>query len=219
MPPVNDDPRVSRGMETQLAQRERRLDEGERSLGWKLGFGTSAAMEKLGLGAPLVGYLLESGRLAPGATVDLAGWANPRLEPELAAHIGADGAVTGLGPAIELIDLDPDADDPEAILAADIFQRHVLLGPATSGASATDLALRVLTGGEEVAATDDVTELTGDPADLVAHVAGTLAEAGLQLREGEVVICGSIVPAITVAPGDAVEVRLEPLGGLAVSFA
>jgi 2-keto-4-pentenoate hydratase len=53
----------------------------------------------------------------------------------------------------------------------------------------------------------------------VAHVAATLARSGLELRAGEVIICGSIVPAISVAPGDEVDVRLEPLGGLAVSFA
>jgi 2-keto-4-pentenoate hydratase len=77
----------------------------------------------------------------------------------------------------------------------------------------------VLVKGEEVAATGDVTELTGDPAGLVAHVAATLARSGLELRAGEVIICGSIVPAISVGAGDRVEVRLEPLGELAVAFA
>ena len=32
------------------------------------------------------------------------------------------------------------------------------------------------------------------------------------------VICGSIVPALDIAPGDTVEVRLPPLGSLIVSF-
>ena len=32
------------------------------------------------------------------------------------------------------------------------------------------------------------------------------------------VICGSIVPALDLTPGDEVEVRLEPLGRLTVSF-
>jgi hypothetical protein len=34
---------------------------------------------------------------------------------------------------------------------------------------------------------------------------------------GEVVICGSVVPALDVAPGDTVEVRLDPLGSLTVT--
>jgi 2-keto-4-pentenoate hydratase len=215
---VDVDTRISRGMESQLAQRARRLGDGESALGWKLGFGTAAAMEKLGIDAPLVGYLVESAWLESGATVDLSGWGNPKLEPELAAYVNSEGAIACLGPAIELADLDPDASDPEAILAADIYQRHVLLGPPAGGAGTGDVSLQVLVNGEEVAATGDVTELTGDPGGLVGHVAETLARSGVELRAGEVIICGSIVPAISVAAGDRVEVQLEPLGSLAVSF-
>ena len=57
---------------------------------------------------------------------------------------------------------------PRTILAADIFQRHVLLGPVTEGASVGDVALRLYVNGEEVAAADDVTEATGDLDGLVA---------------------------------------------------
>jgi hypothetical protein len=32
------------------------------------------------------------------------------------------------------------------------------------------------------------------------------------------VICGSIVPALDIAPGSTVEVRLPPLGSLVVNF-
>ena len=206
-------------MERQLAERAQRLGRDERALGWKLGFGTSEAMKKLGIDAPLVGHLLQSGRLESGARVEVSQWENPRLEPELAARVGADGEITALGAAIELIDLDPGASDPEAILAENIFQRHVLLGPVSEGASAEDVSLHVLVNGEEVAATEDVTEATGDLDGLVAHVAKTLEAAGASLERADIVICGSIVPALEIAPGDEVEVRLEPLGRLAVTFA
>jgi len=215
---MSGDERVTRGMRSQLAERRRRLARDDRGLGWKLGFGTAAAMEKLGLDAPLVGYLLESGRLESGAVVDISNWGNPRLEPEIVARVGEDGGIAAIGPAIELIDLDPGGGDPEAILAADIFQRHVLLGPVTEGASVADVALRLSVNGEEVAAADDVTQATGDLDRLVRHVAKTLADAGESLGRGDMVICGSIVTALEIAPGDEVEVRLEPLGGLAVSF-
>ena len=88
----------------------------------------------------------------------------------------------------------------------------------TEGASTGDVALRVAVNGEEVAASDDVTEATGDLAELVRHVAKTLKAAGESLERGDMVICGSIVPALDVAPGDEVEVSLEPLGSLTVSF-
>ena len=216
-------------MLAQLTERRRRIEDGEASLGWKLGMGVPAAMAKLGTDAPLVGYLLAPARVDDGATVPLDGWGNAKLEPEIAVHMGADlsagasreeaeAAIAGLGVAIELVDIDPDADDPEAILAADIFQRHVLLGPIVEGASATGVSARASKNGDEAVSAEDATEATGDPVDLVRHVAGVVGDAGETLRAGEVVICGSVVPALDVAPGDTVEVRLDPLGSLTVSF-
>ena len=77
-------------MLTQLTERRRRIEAGEASLGWKLGMGVPAAMAKLGTDAPLVGYLLERARVDDGATVSLDGWSNPKLEPEIAVHLGGD---------------------------------------------------------------------------------------------------------------------------------
>jgi 2-keto-4-pentenoate hydratase len=224
------DPRIERGMLAQLTERRRRIEDGQASLGWKLGMGVPAAMAKLGTDKPLVGYLLAPARVEDGGTVSLDGWGTAKLEPEIAVHMGADlaagasradaeAAIAGLGAAIELVDLDPSADDPEAILAADIFQRHVLLGPVTEGATAAGTSARALKNGDEAAATADATEATGDPVDLVLHVANVVGAAGEGLRAGEVVICGSVVPALDVAPGDTVEVQLDPLGSLTVSFA
>jgi 2-keto-4-pentenoate hydratase len=224
------DDRIERGMATQLAERRRRIDAGEAPLGWKLGMGVPAAMEKLGTSAPLVGFLNEPARVESGATVQLAGWSTPKLEPEIAVHMGAglgrdasredaEAAIAGLGVAIELVDLDAGESDPEKILAADIYQRHVLLGPVRAGASASGVTASILKGGAEAASADDATAATGDPVELVLHVARTLANAGESLRAGEVVICGSVVPALDVAAGDTVEVTLEPLGTLTVSFA
>jgi 2-keto-4-pentenoate hydratase len=135
-----------------------------------------------------------------------------------ASRADAEAAIAGLGVAIELVDLDPGVDDPEAILAADIFQRHVLLGPVVEGADAAGVSARALKNGDEAASTGDATEATGDPVALVLHVANTVGAAGETLRAGEVVICGSVVPALDVAPGDTVEVQLDPLGSLSVSF-
>jgi 2-keto-4-pentenoate hydratase len=220
------DERVARGMATQLSDRSRR---GERHLGWKVGFGTAQAMVKLGISAPLVGHLVASGQLVSGATVAIGDWDAPKLEPEVAVHLASDvdasggrdavvAALAGLGAAIELVDLDPDADDPEDILARNIFQRAVLLGPLQDVGDTHDLRLRVLVDGEEAVDTSDITAATGDVFDAVASVAETLAAAGERLRAGDVVIAGSIVPALELEPGQDVVVELEPLGRLEVSF-
>ena len=89
-------------MAAQLADARRTLDRDERPLGWKLGFGTGPAMQKLGIDAPLVGYLPTANRLESGAIVDISNWGNPKLEPEIVARAGENGEITALGAAIEL---------------------------------------------------------------------------------------------------------------------
>ena len=68
------------------------------------------------------------------------------LEPEIAVHLEADveegaswddvhAAIGGLSAAIELADVDFAPSDPETILAGNIYNRHVLLGPVDTGRS------------------------------------------------------------------------------------
>ena len=53
-----------------------------------------------------------------------------------------------------------------------------------------------------------------------AKPAGALARSppGTGLREGHIVITGSIVPPVPVRPGDRVRFDLEPVGGVEVRF-
>lgn len=223
------DPRVRRGMRAQLAERRRRLGAGERSLGWKVGFGSAEAMKRLRIPAALVGFLTDRARIGAPATVSLSGWAAPVLEPEVAVHLDADlpgggdvdaarRAIAALGPAFELADVDPPPREVEEILAGNIFQRNVLVGPADSGASARSLRARITGPGGAERAVDDPQALNGDLIDTVRHVADLLGEFGETLSAGEIVICGSIVPPIPVAPSDAVSYALDPVGGLTIRF-
>ena len=213
------DERITEGMKHQLGDLRRKLDRDERPLGYKLGFGTEAAMKNLGTDAPLVGHLVAANRLESGAVVDISNWGSPKLEPEIVARAGENGEITAIGAAIELVDLDTSVSDPQQILEVNIFQRHILLAPVSEGADPAEAKLTVLVDGEEVATADDVTAATGDLDGLVEHVAETLKAAGAELERGDLVICGSIVPALDIAPGDTVEVRLPPLGSLVVNFA
>src|SRR5499433_974035 len=113
---LRDDPRLVRGMTAQLALRRQRLAAGDRPLGWKVGFGAPAMLERFKISGPLIGFLTQNARIDPGGTVSLAGWAKPVAEPEVAVHIGRDlpggadhaaaaAAIAGISPAIELADL------------------------------------------------------------------------------------------------------------------
>jgi 2-keto-4-pentenoate hydratase len=179
-------------------------------IGWKVGFGSPAALERLGLERPLVAPLPASGRLPDGATVDVAGWTAPVLEAEIAVWVGR-----GYGVAIELADVDVPPDGVAAILAGGIYHRHVLLGPPVA-TTIDGVSARVLRDGEEVAATDDPTALTG-ALDFVLE--SVELHAGRPLRDGEVVIAGSVVPPVPVAPGQHWLAELLPLGTLQVRIA
>jgi 2-keto-4-pentenoate hydratase len=234
MTALHDDPRVRRGMERQLELRRRMLDDGARTLGWKLGLGTAAAMEQHGTSAPLVGFLTDRGFREGGSEIALGGWSKPMAEPEIAVHIAADvpavadresvaAAIGGLGVAVELVDLG--GGEVEEILAGDIFHRHVLLGPAVAayGGATPGVALDELRGeiglGDDVQAVDDPLALVGDPVAALAHLATHLAAFGETVRAGAVLITGSIVPALAVAPGDRLRYRVAPLGELSLTFA
>ena len=220
------DDRIARGMRSQLAVRDERLRGGERQIGWKVGFGAPAAAAALAIDRPLVGFLLDSGLLQDGQDVPVGSWTKPMLEPEIAAYIARDvepgaswddvrAAIGGLSSAIELADVDPPPEDVSAILAGNIFHRHVLLGPVDRERSTGDgIGGRVVIDGAEVAATDDPSALTGELVEVVRLTAELLDACGERLRAGEVVITGSATPPQPVAPGQRVTAELGPLGAL-----
>ncbi len=229
-----DDPRILAGMTRQLEARRKRLDAGETPLGWKVGFGAPAALARLGITKPLVGFMMQKSRVEPGATVELGGWTKPIAEPEIAIHFGRDltgdisadeakAAIAGLGPAIELVDLDGPADDPEIILEGNIFHRRVALGApsaACAGAKLHGLTGRVFRRGAEAAATSDLEANTGRLIDIVRNVAATLGAFGEKISAGEVLIAGSVVlPVVLEADETDFAFELEPVGRVGVRLA
>jgi 2-keto-4-pentenoate hydratase len=223
------DPRIEAGMRRQAELRREQTAGGATLIGWKAGLNAPGPQEKLGLTRPLVGFLTDRTLVRSQATVSLAGWENPTLEPEIAMRLGRDvpgggsrddvaAAVDALAPAIELVDLSGPTDDVEEMLATNIFHRAVVLGDwdeARAGARLDGVALDV--GGHDVAGADP-TAVLGDLVDVVRGVADTLADAGETLRAGEVVICGSVVAAFRVAPGERVRCSFSGLGDVEVAL-
>ena len=64
----------------------------------------------------------------------------PAVEVELAARVGDDGVIAGLGPALELVDLDISFDDIEPVLAGNVCHRHVVFGAEVPDADPMALA-------------------------------------------------------------------------------
>ena len=225
------DPRIERGMLAQLTERAQRLEDGEASLGWKLGMGVPAAMKKLGTDAPLVGYLLAGARVDDGGTVSLDGWGNAKLEPEIAVHMGADLAPRRLARGRRGGDRRAGRRDRarrprprRRRPRGDPRGRHLPAPRAARPARRGRDRRRRLRARARRTATRRRPPPTpprrpATPSTSCCTSRPSSATAGETLRAGEVVICGSVVPALDVAPGDTVEVQLDPLGTLTVSFA
>lgn len=221
-----------RGMAAQLAIRSARLQAGDAPLGWKMGFGAPAAMLKLGLEFPLLGFLTRNAVLPSNAAVDLESFTRAVAEPEIAVHMGADlganaseetvrAAIAGLGPAIELVDLSFPADDVERVVAGNIYQRNLILGSfdaGRAGARLDGLSLQLSKDGTLVAQTTEVEANTGKIVHLIRGVADRLAGLGLKLSAGDVVITGTIVPALFVDKPCTISYKLDPFDAIAVRF-
>jgi len=227
------DPRIARGMVRQLMRWHERLKAGANAIGWKVGFGTPESMERLKITAPLVGYLTDEAVGRPGETLSVAEWRKPIAEPEVAVYMGKDlaggasretaiAAIAGLGPAIELVDLDEPPDDIVSILSGNIYQRRVLFGPRDNSRARCvldGLVASVLRNGAEFAATSELQALTGDYVDNVRHVADMLAAFGERLSAGQVVITGCITGPLFLEPREDIEFKLDPVGSVSVRFA
>lgn len=229
-----NDTRILRGMERQFEERQYRILAGDRPVGWKVGFGSQTAMEKLDIEAPLVGFLTQSVVLPSQETVYVTEWLNAAVEPEIALFLGEDlragadrittrAAIAGVAPAIELADVNlvTIPETVEEILAANVFNRHVIVGePDTdrAGCILNGLVGHVYRNDDEIAEVTDLEELTGDLLDIVRHVADVLGAFEKRLRAGEFLIMGSIIPPLWVTKPEEIRYRLDPLPPLSVQL-
>jgi 2-keto-4-pentenoate hydratase len=219
-------------MAAQLERRDQLLGAGARRLGWKAGFASAAAKERLGTTGPLFGFLTDRGLLPSGSRIAIGGWTRAVLEPEIAVHLGRDlaagastaeirASIAALGAAIEVADSDPSVNEVEAILAGDIFHRHVFLGAPNAryaGYQTADVSAAVTADGVEVARSNEPAALTGELVETLGLLAAALEDCGELLRAGDVVITGSLLPPIAVAAGPLYRAVIEPFGALEVRF-
>ncbi len=198
------------------AQARAAIESGAQPLGWKVGFNVPAVQEKLGIEAPLAGFLSTAGLLADGD--DLPHRGPPAVaEPEVAVELGEDGrTIVALLPALEVADMPDLSWDVPRILAGNIFHRAVTFGPRVE--TAAPGAARLLVNGDERERVP--ADRTGAHLEaMVAAVSDRLVAAGEKLRPGDLIITGVLAPPPSVVPGDSVRLELDALGAVELSFA
>jgi 2-keto-4-pentenoate hydratase len=195
------------GTEAMLTRRREILAQGAQPIGWKVGFNVPDIQRKLGIDAPLAGFLTTDS-LIEGEWDEYP----VVVESEVAVEIGDDGrSIIALLPALELAD-PPDLNlEIEQILAGNIFHRAVAFGPRVETTEAG--SGRILVNGEE----RHSVKAQGLER-MVEAVAARLEAAGEELRAGDRIITGVLAPPHEVQAGDTVRLELEALGGVELRF-
>lgn len=205
----------------------RRLARGERIVGWKLGYTSLVMRRQMGVDAPNFGpltdaMLLPDGGLVPGSMTQ------PRVEPEVALRFaravppGADRAavlacVATAHAALEVVDSvwtdyrftlpDNTADGSSAA--------GVVLGPELPLDQIDSVEVSLDVDGTP-AGHGRGSDASGHPADGVVWLVGQLAERGLALAAGDVVITGGLTRAAPLMPGSRISARFS-VGSVRVS--
>ncbi len=211
----------------QAALLGRRITEGERIVGAKLGFTSVAMREAMGVAEPNYGWLT-SAMLLPDTRVPLGELIHPKAEPEIGFRLagplaGPDvtsadvfAATDALFACLEIVDsrykgfrflaADNIADDSSA--------GRVVVGPPVPVPSDIDLALVgiVLTVDGVLVATAAGAAALGHPAAAVAWLVRRLARVGRGLDAGMLVISGGLTRPFDIGAGTTMTVTIDRIG-------
>jgi 2-keto-4-pentenoate hydratase len=201
-------------MSALLVRRREILAQGAEPLGWKVGFNLPEFQRKLGIDAPLAGFLTTDTLLESGAEWSLGDRGEVVVESEAAVEIGDDGrSIAAVLPALELADPPDLEQDVDTILAGNIFHRGVAFGPRVEGGAPG--GARILVNGEVQHEVDDAAARLEE---MVEAVARRLAEADEELRPGDRIITGVLAPPHKAEPGDTVRLELDEVGSVELRF-
>jgi len=207
-------------------------------VGYKIGCTTPVMQAYLGIPNPCAGGVFastvqhERGTLAPDQCIRVG------VECEIAVALGTDlppagapydrarvaAAVRACMAAIEVVDdryVDYRSLDTPTLIADDFFGAGCVLGRPSEGFDPFALASVTATmriGGETVGSGTG-TDILGHPLDALVWLANSMADRGLALRAGEVVLLGSLVQTHWLEPGDTVVIANEPLGEVRLDLA
>jgi 2-keto-4-pentenoate hydratase len=218
----------------QLGILDRRLAQGERQAGWKVGLTADAMREMFGGKEPVFGYLLESGSVASGHTFRLAELRSPMVENELLVTMGQDlagpnarpedarRAIATVAPAFEIVEMrgaDMRADLPLAI-TDNVAQRafvHAAPVPLPPALDFGEVRAVVSVNGE-VKATPLGREAIDNQLRTIAWLANALHRFGQRLQAGQRVMTGSFTKPMPVDAGDTYETQFSGIGSVRVTF-
>jgi 2-oxo-3-hexenedioate decarboxylase len=211
---------------------DRKLESGERLLGYKLGLTSRNKQQAMGVDAPLYGRVT-SGMISPfGDPVPLDRFIHPRVEAEIAFLLARDietpATVTSVLAATDVVFAAVDVLDSRYedfrftlpdVVADNASAGSFYLGPvARRPGDLEDLRLLgcVVRVDGDVAMTAAGAAVMGHPAASVAWLADQLAAGGECLRAGQLVFSGGLTAPVPVTREGSVAFEIDGLGTIEV---
>lgn len=212
-----------------------RIAKGDRLIGYKAAY-TSKAMQKAnGMDEPIIGCLMRSGLWDEAETIRLKPGIHTIVEPEIAVLLSRDlagpglstfdvlGAVEGVMPAIEIADWSVGGKTRSRQMGIAIHKSTggIVVGGPICSLKGIDLRTEgaVIRLNGEPRGSGTGVEALGDPLAVVAAIANLLGRFDARLEAGMVIMTGSLVQAVPVAPGDDIHVEFTRLGSVRARFA
>ncbi|MBM7516827.1 2-keto-4-pentenoate hydratase [Nocardioides nitrophenolicus] len=211
-----------------------RLDAGAAVVGRKIGATSEAVQKQLGVDTPDLGVLFDDMEYDASAPIDISGLLQPKVEGEIAFVLGADlaegdleldqiaAAVDYAVAAIEVCD--------SRIANWDISFADTVADNASAGGyvlgterrtlddfSPKDAAMAMTVTGQDDSVGTGAASL-GDPLVALQWLARQARDLGDPLRAGQVVLSGALGPMRPAAPGADVELTIDGLGSVSISF-
>ncbi|HRK18584.1 MAG TPA: 2-oxo-hepta-3-ene-1,7-dioic acid hydratase [Hyphomicrobiaceae bacterium] len=211
----------------------RRVAEGRRVVGYKIGLTSKAMQRSSGIDEPDYGILLDDMMYADGAKINASDFCVPRVEVELSFVLSKPLQGPGLTvpdvlrateyvvPSLELIDAR--LLDPRKIydtIADNGAAAGIVLGGRPVRPDAIDLrwAGAALYKNGEVEETGLAAGIMGHPAMGIVWLANRLGPHGIELPAGQILLAGSFTRPIWCKAGDTVQADFGTLGQVAVQF-
>ncbi|MEX2473730.1 2-oxopent-4-enoate hydratase [Marinobacter sp.] len=225
---------ISDGYNVQQRLIERRLEQGERIIGKKIGVTSQAVMDMLGVSQPDFGQLTDRMVVNQGESIPMSRLIQPKAEGEIAFVLKRDlagpgvtvadvlRATEGVMACFEIVDSrvrdwkikiqDTVADNASCgvFVLGDRLVDHRDLDLFTTG--------MVLEKNGQVVGTGAGAATMGSPAIAVAWLANTLGELGMSLKAGEVILSGALSAMVPVKAGDNLRMTLAGIGSCSVRF-
>lgn len=225
---------IADGYRIQQQLINRRLEDGERIIGKKVGVTSQVVMEMLKVNQPDFGQLTDRMLVNQGESIDMSTMIQPKAEGEIAFVLKHDLS----GPGVTVADVLRATDGVMACLEI-VDSRIRDWKIKIQDTVADNASCGVFVIGDRMVNPRDldfyttgmVLEINGhivgmgtgaatmrSPVVAVAWLANTLGELGISLKAGEIILSGALSGMVPVVAGDVVQMNLANIGRCSVRF-